>query len=172
MLAKLLLLFTVIPLIELAILIPLGQAMGLWPTIALVFGTGLLGALLGKSEGLRAWHRIREDLGHGRMPGDAILDGLAVLIAAAFLITPGILSDITGILLLLPFARAPLKRLLQGRFTKMLEAPNISFMSFGSMDDLGGFADHASPFRRPNDDGVIDITPAHRVESGKDHENK
>ncbi|MFU8802646.1 MAG: FxsA family protein, partial [Bradymonadaceae bacterium] len=128
----------------------------------LVVGTGLLGAFLGKSEGLRAWRRIQEDLSRGSMPGDAILDGLAVLIACAFLVTPGVLTDIAGIALLLPFARRPIKHLIRKRFTRMIENPDVGFIGFSSFDSFDSFHDmHGAHGYRGHEraEGVIDITP-------------
>lgn len=163
--AGLLALFTIVPLIELALLIPLGQAIGLWPTIALVLVTGVLGAVLGKSEGLRAWRRIQEDLAQAKMPGDAILDGLAVLIACAFLVTPGVLTDVAGIALLLPFMRRPIKALIRRRFTHMLESPTgpsfIGFSSFEGFPAPGEFYGHPGHGGgRYQGEDVIDVTPS------------
>ncbi|MEZ4462269.1 MAG: FxsA family protein [bacterium] len=126
MFARLFLFFTIVPLIELLVLIPLGQQIGLWPTIAIVVLTAAVGAVLGKRQGLQAWNRIRTDLATGKMPGDSLLDGLAVLLACTLLITPGVLTDVTGLLLLTPFARKPLKAWAKRQFTNMLQNPNVT----------------------------------------------
>lgn len=157
MLARLLLLFTVVPLVELAILIPLGQWMGLWPTLALILVTGVAGAWLGKRQGLRAWERITSDLSGGELPSDSLLDGLAVLIACALLVTPGVLSDIAGMLLLIPPARTPLKSYIKKRFRKSIESGGVSFVSFDDVDPFGPGADSGS--RGRENDEVIDVTP-------------
>ena len=163
---KLLALFTIVPLIELALLIPLGMHIGLWPTIGLVVGTALLGAFLGKLEGKRAWNRILTELNSGQLPADALLDGLAILIAGIFLITPGVLTDVVAILLLIPVFRAPVRAIAKKRFAKMLESGEVSFFgsaSFGGslfdgpVDSPGGF--HHSPLHQSADRGVIDVTP-------------
>ena len=148
MLARLFLFFTIVPLIELLVLIPMGQQIGLWPTIAIVVVTAALGAVLGKRQGLQAWNRIRTDLATGRMPGDSLLDGLAVLLACTLLITPGVLTDITGLLLLTPFARRPLKAWAKSQLTNILQNPNVTVI------DVGHF--NAS---RATESSVIDITP-------------
>lgn len=157
MLARLLFLFTVIPLVELAILIPLGQWMGLWPTLALILVTGVIGAWLGKRQGLKAWGRITDDLSSGNLPSDSLLDGLAVLIACAFLVTPGVLTDVAGMALLIPPAREPLKRYIKNRFKKSIESGNVSFVSFEDMDPFGGM-DSTAGYGDGQDD-VIDVTP-------------
>lgn len=105
MLGKLLLLFTVIPTIELIILVGIGQLIGFWPTVALIVITGTLGAILAKIAGLSIVSQIIGDLKNGVLPGRKMVDGVLILIAGVMLITPGILTDITGLLLLLPVTR-------------------------------------------------------------------
>lgn len=156
MLARLLFLFTVVPLIELAILIPLGQWMGFWPTLALVMVTGVTGAWLGKRQGLRAWGRITEDLSSGKLPSDSLLDGLAVLIACAFLVTPGVLTDIAGMILLIPPAREPVKSYIKKRFEKSIDSGSVNFVSFDDVDPFGGMG---APPGQDASDEVIDVTP-------------
>lgn len=169
MIAKLLLLFTIVPIIELAILIPLGEWMGIIPTVALVLTTGFLGAVLAKRQGMAAWRRLKGDLAEGRLPQDSLLDGLAVLIAGAFLVTPGVLTDVTGLLLLIPAMRRPLKNYLRKRFKRSLESGSVSYIRFDG--PLGG-----NPFEQdsPYDDGeVIDVTPgeAEPTEGDRRHLN-
>ncbi|MGM0556321.1 MAG: FxsA family protein [Myxococcota bacterium] len=157
MLARLLILFTIVPMVELAILIPLGQWMGLWPTLALILVTGVVGAWLGKRQGLRAWGRITDDLSSGKLPSDSLLDGLAVLIACAFLVTPGVLTDVAGMLLLIPTARKPLKGYIKKRFQKSIEGGGVTFVSFDDMDPFGG--EGPGPTPGGSRDDVIDVTP-------------
>ena len=138
MLAKLFLIFTITSLVELALLIWLGNLVGLGPTIAIVCVTALVGAVLGKQQGLRAWRRIRDDLESARLPGDSILDGLAVLVASAFLLTPGVLTDAAALLLLIPMTRGSIKRVVRRRMDRWLAKPTSGlFGLFGSLD--GGF---------------------------------
>ncbi len=155
MLARLFLFFTIVPLIELLVLIPLGQEIGLWPTVAIVVFTAALGAWLGKRQGLEAWRRIQGDLATGKLPGDSLLDGLAVLMACTLLITPGVLTDITGLLLLTPFARRPLKAWAKRHFTNMLQNPNVTVI------DVANF--QATQSSRNME--VIDITPSESPEA-------
>lgn len=110
MFLKLLIVFTVIPFLELAILIKLGTLIGLVPTLAIVILTGLLGAALARSQGFATLTRIQQELQAGQLPGDSLLDGALILAGALLLITPGILTDLTGFLCLIPASRTVLKR--------------------------------------------------------------
>ena len=105
MLARLALLFVVVPLVELVLLIQIGQVVGLWPTIALVVLTGAAGATLARSQGLRTLWAFQEATARGQVPAEALQDGLAILLGAAFLLTPGLLTDMVGFGLLLPPTR-------------------------------------------------------------------
>jgi UPF0716 protein FxsA len=164
-LARLLLLFTIVPIVELMLLIPLGQWIGLWPTLGLIVVTGVIGAVLGRQQGVAAWRRITEDLGQGRIPSDSLLDGLAVLIAGAFLVTPGVLTDLAGMALLIPPMRRPLKGYLKKRFKRMLTSDNVTFMHIEG--PLGGGAPFSTPDEGKDDD-VIDVTPAEAEENQPD----
>ncbi len=110
MFLKLLIVFTVIPFLELAILIKLGTLIGLVPTLNIVILTGLLGAALARSQGFATLTRIQQELHAGQLPGDSLLDGALILAGALLLITPGILTDLTGFLCLIPASRTVLKR--------------------------------------------------------------
>lgn len=109
MLGRLFLLFTITTAVELVLLIRIGAWMGILPTIALIVFTGFLGAWLTQREGLKTLARVREQTSRGEIPGDALLDGLCILLAGAFLVTPGILTDLVGFSLLIPPLRAPIK---------------------------------------------------------------
>jgi len=145
MIAKPFLLFTISTLLEMILLVKLAQWMGILPTIGLVLLTGIIGAFLAKLEGFRVIHRIRRDLSRGELPGDALLDGLCVIIAAALLVTPGVVTDFVGFALLIPVARAPLKRAFVGRFTKWIETGAATYIQARSERVLftggRGFAD-------------------------------
>ena len=121
MFAQLLLLFISIPLIEVLILIKLGSLFGFWPTILLVIGTGILGAYLAKIYGLTIWHQIQQDLQAGKMPADKLIDGLLILIGGIVLLTPGLLTDILGFMLLIPYTRSFFKKFAKSKFKTMSE---------------------------------------------------
>lgn len=117
--SRLLLLFIAVPLIELAILIKLGSLVGLLPTIALVIVTGVAGASLARSQGLRVLLQIRQELAAGRVPVDRLMDGLLILIAGALLLTPGLLTDLVGLAVLIPGPRDFVKRQLGRKLTAL-----------------------------------------------------
>jgi UPF0716 protein FxsA len=118
----LLLLFIAVPLIELAILIKLGSLVGLLPTIALVIVTGVAGASLARSQGLRVLLQIRQELAAGRVPVDRLMDGLLILIAGALLLTPGLLTDLVGLAVLVPGPRDFVKRQLGRKLTALVRS--------------------------------------------------
>ena len=110
MFLRLLLLFTVVPLVELFLLIEIGRRIGPWPTIALVVVTGTLGAWLARTQGLRTLARVRSQWQGGKIPTQALVDALLILIAGAVLLTPGVLTDLAGFFLLTPFGRRVVSR--------------------------------------------------------------
>jgi UPF0716 protein FxsA len=126
MLLRLLTLFIVVPLIELVILIKVGQHIGALPTIAMVVGIGMFGAWLARREGLRALRRIQQDLAERRLPGDSAIDALLLLVAAVLMITPGLLTDAAGLLLLIPPVRGVVRKWLKWRYMK-----RITIVGFG-----------------------------------------
>lgn len=105
MFLKLFALFVILPVAELALLVYLGRALGLWPALALVLITGALGAALAKCQGLQVWRTIQRETAGGRMPAAQLIDGLFILVAGLLLITPGLLTDLAGFALLLPAPR-------------------------------------------------------------------
>jgi len=117
---RLLLLFTVVPFVELILLIEAGKAIGSMNTIALVVLTGVLGAALARSQGFGIMSRIQYDLQQGQLPADSLMDGALVLAGALFLLTPGFITDFIGFTLLLPFTRTRLKRYLKHYFRDRL----------------------------------------------------
>ena len=121
MFLRLLLLFTVVPLVELFLLVKLGTVVGVGPTIALVIFTGILGAWLARQQGLGVLRRLRAELAEGRLPAGALIDGLLILVAGAVLLTPGLLTDALGFVLLVPPSRAVVRRIVAARFARRKE---------------------------------------------------
>jgi UPF0716 protein FxsA len=111
------LLFVIVPILELMLLIRIGEVIGLLPTLGLVLFTGVAGAALARMEGVRVFFQFQRELAAGRIPGQPMLDGISVLLGAAFLLTPGILTDLAGLALLFP----PTRRWIQRRVRKRLE---------------------------------------------------
>jgi UPF0716 protein FxsA len=118
----LVILFIVVPIAELYVLWQIGSAIGILPTIALLILDSVLGAALMRSQGRAAWMRFNRALAEGRVPGREVLDGALVIFGGALLLTPGFLSDILGLILLLPPTRALVRRVLVARFGGLLVA--------------------------------------------------
>lgn len=112
---RFLLLLAVIPLLELWLLIELTKRTSLWWTIALVLFTGMLGMSLVRWQGTKALRQIQQQLSSGESPSLAIISGVLVLVAGAFLLTPGIITDSAGFLLLIPQVRSTIARYVQKR---------------------------------------------------------
>ena len=106
MLGRQFLLFTLVPLVELWLLVQIGEVVGLPATLAAVVMTGALGASLAKREGLRTLHAWQESLARGQLPEEGLASGLLILVGGIFLVTPGVLTDVIGLSMLLP----PLRR--------------------------------------------------------------
>jgi UPF0716 protein FxsA len=117
---RLFLLFTIVPILELALLIRIGQWIGTLPTIAIIMVTALVGAWLARREGTRTWRNVRGMLASGQMPGEALLHGLLVFTGGAMLLTPGVLTDILGLSLLAPPTRTALVRHLRRRLERQV----------------------------------------------------
>ena len=131
-LARLALLFVIVPLLELALLIEIGQLVGFLPTMALVVFTGITGAWLARVEGLRTLWKLRDDLARGQLPGQAIMDGMSILVGGALLLTPGILTDLVGFSLLLPPTRHAIQRRVRQSLEQSIQDGAIQMTVLGS----------------------------------------
>ena len=138
MLGYLIILFTVVPAVELYLLVALGSRIGALVTIGIVIFTGILGAAMARQQGLQTLVSARKTLQIGRMPTDAMIDGLLILFSAAVLLTPGFITDTLGFLLLIPPARAAVRETLKKRFGRRFQV-----MTFGP-----DFPPGAEPFDR------------------------
>jgi UPF0716 protein FxsA len=108
----LLVLFIVLPIAELYVIIKVGEAIGVWPTIGLLILDSFVGAALLRSQGRAAWRRFNQALAEGRIPHREVFDGAMVILGGALLLTPGFITDVFGLILLLPPTRAVVRRLL------------------------------------------------------------
>lgn len=99
-------LFVVVPAVEIYLLIQVGQLIGGIQTLGIVLATGLVGSYLAKSQGLAVWNKLSEKLSSGIPPSTELIDGAIILVSGTLLITPGILTDIVGLIGLLPFTRS------------------------------------------------------------------
>ncbi len=119
-LAALIVLFIVVPLAELYVILQVGEAIGAAWTILLLAADSLIGALLLRSQGRTVWRRFNATLSEGRMPHREVIDGVLVVFGGAFLITPGFLTDIVGLVLLIPPTRALIRRLVVRRLGRRI----------------------------------------------------
>jgi UPF0716 protein FxsA len=150
-------LFVVVPLVELALLIQVGQWMGVWPTVLLVAVTGLAGLVLVRREGTRTFIRIQTEVNAGRLPHRALLDGACLLVAGAFLMTPGVLTDVLAFALLLPSGRSLIARSVLARLRRGMEAGTVQFQMFGGGSPRqGGAGFGPGPRRRAGSDAEDD----------------
>jgi UPF0716 protein FxsA len=113
-------LFILVPLAELYVILKVGDAIGVLPTIALLAIDSVLGSLLLRAQGRSVWRRFNETMASGRVPHRELIDGVLVVFGGAFLITPGFLTDIVGLLLLLPPTRSVIRRLVTRRLGRRI----------------------------------------------------
>lgn len=149
---KLFLLFTVLPLLELFVLLQIGDRIGGVPTVAMVLFSGVLGAALARAEGLRVARAFQQSVNTGQVPADSVINGALVLLGCALLISPGVLTDLLGIVLLLPPSRRIALRIVAARVRRALERGALRVVSASGMprDPFG------SP-RSPVHGQVIDV---------------
>ena len=157
LLARILALFILLPILELYLLIQLeGMAdgftdgHGLLFTLALIVVTGTVGSYLAKKEGLHVWRRLKRRVEGGQMPGKELLDGVIILVAGGLLITPGIISDILGLMGLIPATRALMRKLAMRRLKRAVKNQTLTF-GFGP---LGGISYPSSESSRSSSDPV------------------
>jgi UPF0716 protein FxsA len=143
----LVLLFIVVPIAELYVIIQVGQLIGVWPTLLLLLLDAIVGSWLLKHEGRAAWRRFNEALAERRIPAKEVADGFLVILGGALLIAPGFITDIFGVLFLIPPTRALARRVLY-RFT----VGRVAIVGFPGSGSVGGFGRGPRGTRR--DDGA------------------
>lgn len=131
---KLLLLFTVVPLVELYLLLLVDDLIGFWPTVAIVLATGVTGAALARFEGLRVLSQWRKALFRGKVPEDGVLSGLLVLVGGVLLVTPGVLTDVVGLFLFIPPTRRWVASWFRRRIERKIEAGQIQVTNYTNYD--------------------------------------
>ncbi len=125
-------LFILLPIAEIYVIVKVGEAIGILPTLALLILDGFLGAALARSQGRAAWLRFNQALAEGRVPAREVFDGAMIIVGGAFLLAPGFITDVIGLLLLLP----PTRALFRGLVSRMARrrvavAPRIIFFGGG-----------------------------------------
>jgi UPF0716 protein FxsA len=149
-------LFIAVPIAELAVIIQVGQEIGVWWTIAILVADSILGSLLMRSQGRAVWRRFNATLQAGRPPAREVADGVLVILGGALLLTPGFLTDVLGLLLLLPPTRALIRRVFLRQAMRritvtMATGPRMPRSGGGRADDVEGTAvdPDAHPGLRP-----------------------
>jgi UPF0716 protein FxsA len=137
--------FLVVPVLEIYVIIQVGEVIGGWETVFLLLAESLLGAWIVKREGRRAWRMLRETLASGRMPDRELADAALILVGGALLLTPGFLTDVFGFLCVLPFTRPAVRRMLTAYAGRKVGAVTASG---------GGFA-HPQRQQRPHEPGGV-----------------
>lgn len=130
MFTRLLLLFTLIPLAELYLLIKIGSYFGIMTTIFIIIGTGILGAYLAKQQGFQVWLKIQREIGQGKFPANELLDGLLLFVAGVVLLTPGLLTDLMGFIILFPVTRHYIREWVKKKLLDMIQRGQVTFTGF------------------------------------------
>ena len=120
-LPPLLLIFIGLPILELILLFEVHGILGFIPTVLLVFATGIVGATLVRQQGIQTVVHIRQELALGNLPAPQLIDGIMILISGAFLVTPGLLTDILGFSLLISAVRTLLRKAILQRIEKKIQ---------------------------------------------------
>ena len=169
----LLLIFIVVPLAEIAVFIQVGDAIGLGPTIAIVIITAIIGTALLRAQGFATINRAQKTVSEGGIPIDSVIDGASLLVAGAFLLTPGMITDSLGFLLFIPAFRHWLAKWAFNKFTRNA---NINVNIFGNKANNADHNRNPRDFNdqsRPGDNGpVIDGEFEHIKTTDNDPKNK
>ena len=134
MFGYMIILFTVVPAVELAVLIKVGGYIGVGNTLTIIILTGVAGAYLARLQGFLVLRDIQENLSQGKMPSTQLLDGLMILVGGLVLLTPGFITDIIGFVLLIPWTRSLIKLLLQSKFEAMIKQGQGNSININSVN--------------------------------------
>ncbi|MES3630339.1 MAG: FxsA family protein [Longimonas sp.] len=139
MIARIVLLFLLLPAVEFMLFIQVERLISLWPTVALILVTGVVGGYLARREGASTWKKLNARLQTGALPGDEIVEGVIILVAGALLVTPGVLTDVVGFLGLVPPSRRVMRKIIMKRLQKKMEEGSMQ-VQYGSFYGGSGFA--------------------------------
>ena len=147
-------LLLLLPVIEIMVMLAVGQAIGAWPTFLLLLATSALGAWLIKREGGRAWLALNQALRDGRMPARELADGVVVLVGGTLLLIPGFVTDVFGLFLVLPFTRPVARSLLEAVISRHVVA-RVEVFGATSVTDRPSWEQQEPP-RGPRRSGSSD----------------
>lgn len=160
--ALLVALFIVVPIVELYVIIQVGQAIGVVPTLLLLLADAILGSMLLRHQGRGAWRRFNEALAQRRFPGREVADGAMIVVGGTLLLTPGFVTDILGLLLLIPPTRAILRRALRSFFAR-----RFLIVGLGDRAMRGGPQGGGAPPHRYDYDGTAEEIDAEDPRLGR-----
>ncbi|MDP9378475.1 MAG: FxsA family protein [Actinomycetota bacterium] len=166
MLAPLVLLFVAVPILELAVILQVGQEIGAWWTIGLLIADSVVGSVLLRAQGRVTWRRFTQALQAGRPPAREVVDGALVLIGGTLLLTPGFVTDLAGLLLLLPPTRAIVRRALAKRLTHRMVVGMTGVRHHAATGNARATDPRVSPYS-PSSSAHIDIDGAARESDAK-----
>ncbi len=129
-LSYLIVLFIGLPILELVLLFELHGVVGFMPTVLLVFLTGIAGAALVRRQGIAILSKIQQEMARGNVPAPQMIDGVMVLVAGALLVTPGLITDVSGFLLLVPFVRKQIRRWLKKKLEEQVRGGYVQVNRF------------------------------------------
>lgn len=153
------LLFIIVPIIEITLLIHVGEAIGAWNTVGLVLLSAFIGVNMLRYQGLSTLSRAQQRMQGGEIPGREMVEGIVLAVGGALLLTPGFVTDVIGFLCLIPFTRQRLAAALFSRFSVVTMSQTMSQQAETEFDDAPIHREPESPFRssgRRDDGDVID----------------
>ncbi len=147
-----------LPIIEIVVIVAVGEAIGGWPTFLLIVATSLLGAWLIRREGAKAWRALDQAVRSGRMPTREIADGIVVLVGGGLLLVPGFVTDVVGLVLVLPFVRPVARNLLAAVISRRLVTQTMSYTNLTVTESPEWEQREApeGPHRSPSSDDVVE----------------
>ena len=163
MLLKLILIFSLVPLLELMLLIQLGGVVGLGATILLVAGTGVVGISIARQQGLAIISDIKKKFNQGQMPKNELLDGGLVLVGSAMLLTPGLITDTLGFLLIVPFTRPAMRKIVREKILS-----NFVVSHNFNQKQQTDFQDREQDDYTVDEEEIIDITDYEEIDEEND----
>lgn len=127
MMRWLLLMLLILPALEIGVFIWVGGLIGPWWVVGLILLSAAIGVTVARWQGMETWKKAREAMGYGRVPAEQILDGICIFVGGVFLFAPGFVTDTAGFLLVLPWTRQPLKRVLRTFINRIMNKSTIIY---------------------------------------------
>ena len=133
-----------LPILEIVVIVAVGEAIGGWPTFLLIVATSLLGAWLIRREGAKAWRALDQAVRSGRMPAREIADGIVVVVGGGLLVVPGFVTDVVGLVLVLPFVRPVARNLLAAVISRRLVTQTMGYTNL-TVTEAPDWEQHEAP---------------------------